>query len=240
MSLSLSIVSFAWLTHRLSPLSLKSSAHDLDVPLTGEDLGLVEEFEAHWSAYMQEHPELMLSGGCSEKITELRGQVLDAKISQENVEQELQEQLKLFGRTRDLLESNYKEGMQESISKQKRVRSILQTEIDYVQEADKLEDSLVPWQHFIQKADMAAKVPTMEIKDRSIKPSQRAMALVDQEGDPSDVQLRAYRIDHALLSVQVEMLQKEITRVEKTTGGLDLTGQFLTENNIWALLSKAR
>jgi hypothetical protein len=36
------------------------------------------------------------------------------------------------------------------------------------------------------------------------------------------------------------MLQREIEKVEKTTKALDLTGEFLTENNIWALLSKTR
>lgn len=221
------------------PISaMLSSAHDLDVPLTGKDLTLVEDFEAKWSLYMQEHPELMSGGGRSKKVTELRGEVLEAKMRQKAVEKELEEQLKLFGKSRDLLESNYQKGMQESAARQKKVHDVLQREIDNVSEADSLGEQLVPWEHFLSNVEKAALVPTMELKDRSVKPSARAMALVDEEGDPSDVQLRAYRIDHALLTAQVAMLQKEISRCEKTTKGLNLTGDFLTENNIWALLSK--
>jgi len=221
------------------PISaMLSSAHDLDVPLTAKDLTLVENFEAKWSLYMQEHPELMPAGGRSKKVTELRGEVLKAKMSQKEVEKELEEQLKLFGKTRDLLEINFHKGMQESILRQKKVHELLQKELDHVVEADKLESQLVPWEHFLASVDKAALVPNVQLRGRSMKPSARAMALVDPEGDPSDVQLRAYRIDHALLTAQVEMLQKEIARVEKTTEGLGLTGEFLTENNIWALLSK--
>jgi hypothetical protein len=217
-----------------------SSAHDLDVPLSENDLILVEDFEAKWSVYMQEHPELMPSGGRSKRVTELRGEVLKARMSQKEVEKELEEQLKLFGRSRDLLEFNYRKAMQEANEKQTKVHSVLQKELDNVVKADSLESQLVLWEHFINSVDKAALVPSMAIRDKTVKPSARAMALVDQSGDPSDVQLRAYRIDHALLTAQVEMLQKEIEKTEKTTNGLELVGKFLTENNIWALLSKAR
>jgi hypothetical protein len=72
---------------------------------------------------------------------------------------------------------------------------------------------------------------------RTVKPSARAMALVDPSGNPGDMQLRAYRVDHALLTAQVKMLHKEIECCEKKTGH-EIVGKFLTENNIWTLLSK--
>lgn len=218
--------------------SMLSSAHDLDVPLTRKDLGLVEEFEAKWSVYMKKHPELMPGGGSSKKVDELRAKVLQEKVAEKAVEVELQEQLKLFGKTRDMLEHNYNKAMQESVVRQRKVEKILASEITKVKEADAIETTLVDWQHFLNTVDKSLPPTTTELKNRTVKPSRRAMALVDHDGDEGDVQLRAYRIDHALLSVQVEMLEKEINRVEKITEGLDLTGEFLTENNIWSLLSK--
>lgn len=225
----------------LSPMPISamlSSAHDLDVPLTANDKNLVEEFEAKWSEFMQQHPEMMPSGGRTKTVNELGEQVLMARKSQAEVEKELEQQLLLFGRTRDLLESNYRKAVQEANIKQVGLQDTLQTDIDNAVRADRLESQLVPWEHFLSSADRASLVPSMELnKGKAVKPSARAMALVDPSGDPGDVQLRAYRIDHALLTVQVEMLQKEIDRCEKTTDGLDLVGTFLTENNIWALLS---
>ena len=219
--------------------SMLSSAHDLDVPLTAHDMILVEDFEAKWSEYMQKHPELMPSGGRSKRVTELRGEVLKARMSQKAVEKELEDQIKLFGRSRDSLEFNYQKAMQETNQRQKKVLDVLQKELGKAVEADTLESQLVLWEHFLSCVDKTALVPAMALKEKTVKPSARAVALVDQSGDPSDVQLRAYRIDHALLTAQVEMLQKEIIRCEKTTDGLDLVGKFLTENNIWALLSKS-
>jgi|Transcript_11338 hypothetical protein len=223
------------------PISaMLSSAHDLDVPLNRDDLDMVENFEACWSVYMQEHPELMPAGGRSKKLIELKSQVMESKLSLKKLEHEYENQLKVFGKSRDLLEINYQKGMQEALKRQKTIHALLQRELDRVLEADELESQIVPWEHFLASVDKAALVPLLEPKDRSVKPSSRAMALVENVGDPSDVQLRAFRIDHALLTAQVEMLQREIEKVEKTTKALDLTGEFLTENNIWALLSKTR
>lgn len=223
------------------PISaMLSSAYDLDVPLNHNDLNLVEDFEASWSIYMQEHPELMPAGGRSKKLMELKSQVMESKLSLRQLEHEYENQLKAFGKSRDLLEYNYQHGMKEALKRQKMVHALLERELDHVIQADELESQLVPWEHFLATVDKVALVPLLERKDRNVKPSSRAMALVEDIGDPGDVQLRAFRIDHALLTARVEMLQKEIEKVQKTTKALDLTGEFLTENNIWALLSKSR
>jgi hypothetical protein len=71
------------------------------------------------------------------------------------------------------------------------------------------------------------------------------MVLVDQEGaddngvHSKDVTLRAYRIDHALLNAQVKLLQREAERYDKTTESIEFLGRFLTEQNIWGLLTKS-
>ena len=54
--------------------------------------------------------------------------------------------------------------------------------------------------------------------------------------DP-DVQLRAYRIDHTLLTTQIKMLKAELDMYDKHMESMDIIGKFLTEHNIWSLLN---
>jgi hypothetical protein len=80
---------------------------------------------------------------------------------------------------------------------------------------------------------------------KSMKPSARAMALVNQEGaddnavNSKHVTMQAYRIDSALLNAQVKVLQREMERYDKTTESIEFLGKFLTEQNIWGLLTKS-
>jgi hypothetical protein len=57
-----------------------------------------------------------------------------------------------------------------------------------------------------------------------------------EEADP-DVQLRAYRIDHALLSAQVKTLQAELDQFEKNRESMEVIGKILTEHNVWSLIN---
>lgn len=218
--------------------SMLSSPHDLDIPLTEDDVDLMEEFEARWSDFMRTHPDLIPYGRRSKRIRELRSQVLEARMSKSSVEKEMKAQLKVFTKARDTLELNYKHEMQDVQGKKQAVHDHLQTQLDNIAVADRLESQLASWEHFCELVDKAS-VPITPSKNKDFKPSVRAMALVDPSGETSDVQLRAYRVDHALLTTQVEMLQKEIERYEKSREGLEIVGEFLTENNIYSLLSKS-
>ena len=215
--------------------SMLSSAHDLDVPLTEADISLVEEFEARWLEYLQANPSLMPTGERGQRVEELRGQVLEAQLHRTEVQKEMEAQLQSFSESREALESHYHQSIKEAMAAQKKVHDNLQKELDNAAIADQLDSQIAPWSHFVDCVDKAAGPDT---KEKTLKPSARAMALVDASGDPRDVQLRAYRIDHALLTTQVKMLQKQVERCERTTEGLETVGKFLTENNIWALLSK--
>jgi hypothetical protein len=217
--------------------SMLSSAYDLDVPLTEDDIDLVEEFEARWRVFMHDKPELMVVGGRGKRVVALKSKIMEAKMNKTAVERELKEQLKVFQKSRDAQQQHHQICMQEAVATQKSIKDTLERELDNAAIADHLESQLVPWEHFLDCVDKAASPKASSNGKRTIRPSARAMALVDPAGNPSDVQLRAYRIDHALLTAQVKMLHKEIECCEKKTGH-EIIGKFLTENNIWTLLSK--
>lgn len=217
--------------------SMLSSVHDLDVPLTADGIDLVEEFEARWRVFMQDNPALMAAGERGKRVAELKNKIMEAKMNKVAVERELKEQLKLFNASRDAQHQHYQKCMQEATETQKSIRDTLEKELDNVVIADHLESQLVPWEHFLDCLDNATSPKASSTGRRTIRPSARAMALVDPSGNPDDVQLRAYRIDHALLTAQVKMLRKEIECYEKKTGH-EIIGKFLTENNIWTLLRK--
>lgn len=218
--------------------AMLSSAHDLDVALTEDDIDLVEEFEARWRGYMHDNPDVMHASGLSKRMAELKTKILKAKMSMTVVERELKEQLNFFARSREAIEQDYQKEIKQAIADQKAFEENVERELDNAAMADRLESELIPWEHFLDSVDNAAPSPTASNDRRSMKPSTRAMALVDPSGNPGDVQSRAYRIDHALLSAQVKMLRKEIECCERKTEGHEMVGKFLTENNIWTLLRK--
>jgi hypothetical protein len=108
-----------------------------------------------------------------------------------------------------------------------------------------IETLTVPWEHFLDTLDQAVvHNDTKSLADgkKSMKPSARAMFLVNARNEDErsrDFMLRAYRIDHALLSAQVKMSQREVESYEKTTESLEVLGKFLTEHNIWGLFTKS-
>jgi hypothetical protein len=218
--------------------AMLSSAHDLDVPLTEDDIDLVEEFEARWRGYMHDNPDMMPASGRSKRVAELKSKILNAKMNTTVVERELKEQLQLFTTSREAIEQKYQKAIQKATAAHKPLEDKLERELDNAVMADRLESQLVPWEHFMDSVDKAVPSPRASNDKKKMKPSARAMALVNPSGNAGDVQLRAYRIDHALLSAQVKMLHKEIECCERKTEGHEMVGKFLTENNIWTLLSK--
>ena len=52
-----------------------------------------------------------------------------------------------------------------------------------------------------------------------------------------EMELRAYRVDHALLSAHVNMLHKEIERCEKSMRAQEFAGHFLTQHSVWRILA---
>jgi hypothetical protein len=137
--------------------------------------------------------------------------------------------------------------MQSAIETQRQLHEDLQKRLDDVKHADKLQTQTLPWHHFLHELDLiAADTKSLEgsvvedKKTRLVRPSGRAMVLTDHSrGCAGDVVLRAFRIDHALLTNHIRMLTKEIDRFRRMQKAQEMTAKFLKDFNAWGILTKA-
>ena len=97
------------------------------------------------------------------------------------------------------------------------------------------ENSLISTGHNSKGSSSTSKV---------MKPSTRSSLLVEKSSAdmirviPSqDFQLRAYRVDNALLDAEVKMVQKEIDQQEKKAEYMEVIGKFMIEMGIWGLMT---
>jgi hypothetical protein len=131
--------------------------------------------------------------------------------------------------------------MQTAIEVQSQVHEELQTRLDDARSADRIQQQTLPWHHFLYEVDLLAanaKSGQTAKSKKTVRPSDRAMVLTDHSrGCPGDVVLRAYRIDHALMTNHIRMLTKDIDRYKKLARVQEMTGKFLKEFDAWGVLS---
>jgi hypothetical protein len=227
----------------------RMTALDVDMPLCEEDYQIIEEFEDAWAGFLSNNPGQLPKGKRGMRTEEIEKQLKDLTNHKNNVESELARQLQFFGSSKERMEDNFKLSARNATGYQQKVSYDLQKQLDQVAMADIQLSQALPWEHFFENLDgcMAAELALSPASEsvathgsKTLKPSQRSMFLVDDTvGDVKDIQLRACRIDHALLGAQVKALQKEVDRHEKTTESLERVGKFLTENNVWGILTKS-
>ncbi len=230
--------------------ALMCTPSDLEGDLTDADVTLVKEFEEAWSKFLRKRPQLF-SSQKEIKVSSLTKQLENLQKSKDAVESEMQAQIEFFSKARQNLEQMFDKEFADARSEERAARENLQKQLDFVAISNRLTSQTIPWEHFLETLDAVGKdvaavdhanelSPSPSIGAKTIKPSPRAMALVDTTvGDAQDIQLRAYRIDHALLKAQAHMLQREVERYEKTTPSLEAVGKLLTELNVWSILTKS-
>lgn len=229
---------------------------DLDFEVDSDAQYTLEGFEVAWRDFMKEHPELVPEGKREDHIKEMQEQAQVVLKAQVEANDELQKQLKFFEKSREDLEHDFEKEFADMRSKQKKTKDFLQNQLDNVVITEHLLSQVLPWEHFLTSVDKAAENerklnsenpgqktssnenPVVE-NDKKAKPSARAIFLVDStKGDKNDVQLRAHHIDHALLTTQVQMLQKEAEAYEKLLETHKIVGKFLNDQNVWSMVTK--
>lgn len=226
----------------LSMTDAMASPSDLEMELTEEEEELVTSFENGWRDFLRNQPHMIPKGRRGYQLEALTRDVKDMGEAKKAAEIELQNQLDFFTTSRDRLETVYQHEMEVAVQRQKEVQDRIQQKLDTVTISEQIMSQTIPWNGFLEAVDNAA--DQLDLASRNarakmaFKPSIRAMALVDREGDEEDVRLRAFRMDHALLTAQVQMLAREVERYEKTNESLDLVAKFFTEHNIWGILTK--
>eukprot|EP00545_Synedropsis_sp_CCMP1620_P005875 CAMPEP_0119017552 /NCGR_PEP_ID=MMETSP1176-20130426/16943_1 /TAXON_ID=265551 /ORGANISM="Synedropsis recta cf, Strain CCMP1620" /LENGTH=242 /DNA_ID=CAMNT_0006971297 /DNA_START=37 /DNA_END=765 /DNA_ORIENTATION=+ len=213
---------------------------DLDRETSTEDIIFMRKFESAWRKFLSANPHLRPRGKKAARMTVLESQLTQITTSKHLAGAELRKQLDFFLESREALEETYANEVEYANNLQKVIHDRLEKQLDGVAMSDHLMQQTVPWEHFLDTVDVKA-TPQYEAASpdhQGLKPSARAMALIDPEGDAEDVRLRALRMDHALLSTEIQMLQKESERIDLTSDSLEFVGKFFTENNIWGILKK--
>lgn len=223
---------------------------DFDFDLSQESLKTMNEFEVAWSKFTKDNPDMVPEGKREENIKELQKKVLQAEETHKEANEELKKQLEFFEKSRDTIENGFKKDLEAAKAKQKKIQEKSEKELDSVTLAEHLLSQTIPWDAFLKAADKMVErnlqgkeedkpfwarfMKTEVVIDKTIKPSNRAMALVDDTaGDERDIRLRAYKMDNALLNAQIKMLQKEAEGYEKYLESQDILGKFLNEHKIF-------
>jgi hypothetical protein len=222
--------------------AMMANPDDFDLDLTEDDLIMLQDFEESWRQFILENGNFMPMGKRHESLTKMQRDIVATLEHKDAVETELKRQLNFFQHSREALEQHYGQQADAANTYQSQMHDHMQIQLDHVSQAKSLSQKIVPWNHFLNCIDKAIpelnKTTTSTMKEKTFKPSARAMALVDPSGDAEDVCLRAYRLDHALLTAQVKMLKQELDKEEKMTSTLEIVGTLLSEHNIWGLLTK--
>lgn len=214
---------------------------DLGFEVSTEDILFMKNFEAQWRDFMAENPHLRPRGRRAAKMAVLQKQIEDTKTAERKAGQELERQLEFFEESREALEDTYASEVEYANKLQNVINDRLEKQLDDVAMSEHLMKQTLPWNFFLEAAEMKA-IPyvgsSIGQNNDGIRPSARALALIAPDGDDQDIRLRALRMDHALLTTQLALLEKESDRVELTNSSLNFLGKFLTEHNIWGILTK--
>eukprot|EP00539_Tryblionella_compressa_P003416 CAMPEP_0178748786 /NCGR_PEP_ID=MMETSP0744-20121128/9063_1 /TAXON_ID=913974 /ORGANISM="Nitzschia punctata, Strain CCMP561" /LENGTH=271 /DNA_ID=CAMNT_0020402157 /DNA_START=102 /DNA_END=917 /DNA_ORIENTATION=- len=230
---------------------------NIEEALSDRDIIALEEFENKWHSFLSSNPGILPPGKKLKSCLEIQNQLDEIEVAKQNAQMELQRQLDFFNNSKDQLEANFTKAMEEAALMQQDIIRSLNKEIDDIALADQTLSATLPWRHFfnnLQAITDENNVPegmsTGESAcSRGIKPSSQAMYLANNtdqavvaqaalEGKSSNVLLRAFHIDNGLLKAEIKMAQREIDRLERTTKSQRVLSKFLTEHNIWGLLTK--
>jgi hypothetical protein len=237
---------------RMTPL-------ELDIALDDADEIVLRDFEDVWYDFLESNPAVLPTGIKGAHVESLEAQLEELHLAKENVASELNRQLAFFSNSKDQLDTNFTTTMAKEAANQQHAYRTWNHHLENVEVANQIFKQTLPWENFFENLEKAAEADGESISFPSensrgsgttqgssggaMKPSAKASALVNRSTQdklfPSkDFLLRAYRIDHALLSAQVKLMHREISRQEKTTESLEVLGKFMVEHGIWGLMPK--
>ena len=241
------------IVHLSDMMAAPITPDDLDFELEPDELQTMDVFESAWKEFMKENPDLVPEGKRETHIKEMQEQTQSRKRAQEQAKAELQKQLDFFEKSREGLEEDFLREIEATRNSQLETHKKLQRKLDSIGIAEHLLSQSIPFEHFLKCVDKAAKkansegmLVTLSNKntgggsDKSGVPSTRAMYLMGSMSgeDLDDVELKAYKIEHALLTTRVEMLRKEAEGYEKLLETQKMVGKWLDDHNVWTMVSK--
>ena len=214
------------------------------------DAAFLEEFETAWSQFLSEQPSdhTLLNLPQEQRVLELQKEadaVLSSKIK---MEKEMKQQIEFFRWGQEQSEKKFTTKIQETLEEQQKQRELLAGKITTLDQVERIDNETLPWFHFMNELDRLVEEKQVISKDATsrkvARPSARALLLAKcgyphnnkQHLRGDQLEWRASRIDHELMTMHSGMLQKEIERCEKVLAINQEVGQFLNDLDIWSIL----
>lgn len=244
-------------------LEARITKDDLTTPYqTAECLDFLERFEDAWKKFLQTLPDKDLPRGNSgSRLEYALAQIEKLEKSKQDVEQELQDQLKFFRESREKMEDKFDAKLREASLKQRSIQEDLNEQLEMVSKVEELQIQTIPWFHYLDELnelvdadsddeddydfeEIEGEHKTNELLSHAVKPSKRAMLLslskccVDNNIDSTNNMLRAFRVDRAMLRTHISMLKKEIQRTEYLSISQERIAQFLSKHKVWNCMKK--
>ena len=209
--------------------------------LTSSEKALLADFESSWKYFVHKKKVKHLPSGKREKnLNYMQEKVDELTKTRDSVETELNRQLAFFKEGQSILEEDLLAKIQHEKEEYKSTENELKEQLEAIEDAQTLQEQTLPWAYFLSRVDAEAEAKLGKVdmtNSRTAKPSQRAIYLTRQSKEkPSNEMHRAFQIDHAILKTQLEMLNKQIRRYEKTIASQESASQFLMENNVWSII----
>lgn len=216
------------------------------------DAAFLEEFETAWSEFLSEQPSdhNLLNFPQEPRVLELQKEADAVLLSKIRMEKEMKQQIEFFRWGQEQSEKKFTNKIQETLEEQQKQRELLAGKIAALDQVERIDEETLPWFHFMKELDRLVEEKEVISKDSTsrkvARPSARALLLA-KCGHPHNnnkhhqlrgdqLEWRASRIDHELMTVHSGMLQKEIERCETMLAINQEVGQFLNDLDIWSIL----
>lgn len=229
-------------------LSAQVTVDDLDEQFkaNGGNVDFLGKFEKAWKEFVNKQTKENLPKGKREcRIENLQAEAREILTYRENLEGELREQRDFI---RDSLVKS-EDTFERKVRAEKRVQRAIHVEIsqqlEYADKVHTLQKETLPWFHFLEQLndniEQDEESTSHENVNSAIRPSKRGF-LLSRVKDKHDLapaaELRAYRTDHAIMSVHVQMLTKEIERCEKLACLRKYASTFLNDQDVTDILEE--
>jgi len=190
----------------------------------------LQRFETAWTTFLaQKTPQELPRSTREDYIEAIEAKVLELKNDKDKEEDELRLQLDFIAKTKRVMEEGYDRQLR-AVNQMRRATHQQHTQqLELNSKVEELQKETIPWFHFHEELNNIAvsrdePASDTEELNRNPKPSSRAMLLTKSTS-------QAYKVDHAILNTHMNMLRKEIERVESAALVQKHIGSLLTELN---------
>lgn len=231
-------------------LSAPVTAEDLDQQFKAneENVAFLGKFEKAWKDFVFKQTKMSLPKGKRQcRIESLQAEAQEILTYKENLEGELREQQDFIRNSLVKSQDSFERKVRNEKRAQRAIHVELSQQLEYANNVHTLQKETLPWFHFLEQLndnierDDDERLTSHEDVDSAMRPSKRGFLLSRVKDEHDSIltgKLQAYRTDHAVMSVHVQMLAKEIERCEKLACLREYASIFLNDPDVSNILEE--